>query len=147
MGTLFETQTLLSKSRNFIVDTELSLQEYTADLVSKLPEINDRKIKFVKRKNLVKYTDTDKVIKVNGQRLTLDQLEVTEIMPGKVSVAVTYSTPIFRPFLFLGTCLGMLCGLLPGVIVYFLFREPADEEVKKVMPALTRFEAIAVHQQ
>lgn len=143
MGTLFETQTLLSKAKNFTVDTELSIQEYTADLVSKLPEINDRKIKFVKRKNLVRYTDTDRVITVNGQKMTLDQLEVTEIMPGKLAVAVQYSTPKVRPFLFLATILGLCFGIIPGFVIYFMFREPADEEVKKVMPALTRFEAIA----
>ena len=141
MGTLFETGTLLHKARTVNVKTDLPLVEYADSIVALMPEMKKVRMKHIKRKNVVRAMD-DPTVKINGTKLKLTKLEFAEILPGTIAVSIEYSTPAFRPFLFLACLLGFLAGLIPGLVIWFIFREPADEEVKKVMPALSRFEAV-----
>ena len=95
-------------------------------------------------------------VNIKKERAEYNQLGLTKIGSTKVRVSITiqqilddiyliefeYSTRLFRPFLLIFSLLGLLFGLVPGLIIYFMFHESDASEVEKVTPALERFETL-----
>lgn len=116
--------------------------EFATALVAALPELSPRKLQFKKRNNSFVYSTNQDTVRIHGQKLHLEKLVISEVTPSVCTVTVAYETPLFRPFLFIAVCLGLLAGFVPGLIIYMIWKESDSDSVQKVLPALERFSII-----
>lgn len=141
-----DTGLSLKKSRIFRVNLQgtiyKSIEEFAAALIASLPELSPSKLQYHKVQKKVVYNTNQDTVRIHGQKLQLEKLLISEITLGTCTVEVAYETPLFRPFLFIFVCLGLLCGLMPGIIIYYIFKEPDSDSVQKVLPAQERFSII-----
>lgn len=114
-------------------------QRVMAALCKKLPELDENRFHFKKKKDCFEYEPMTKV-KIVGDKLIMDKLRILHIEDDQYQIHIEYRTKFFRPFLFLFTVLFLILGILPGIIIWLMFRETESAELKRVRPALIRFQ-------
>lgn len=128
------------RQRIFVIETskDRRIREFVDWLASRVPELRAKHFWVKEKKETASYGPGPKQ-RIGGHRVYIERLTIERTSPGIFQIDVQYARPTFRPFLFIFTLIGLCFGLVPGLIIYLVFRESEADQVKRVAPALSRF--------
>ena len=121
------------------IEGQMTLLDFAKWSVGLFPELKVDNLEEKKGKGVISYVSVKNVV-IDGRKYLMEKLEFSAATSRTFLITVGYVSPIFRPFLLLFSLLGLALGVVPGIIIYLIFRDWGEaERVKKL---LARFEAV-----
>ncbi|MDP7265030.1 MAG: hypothetical protein QGH39_05655 [Candidatus Thermoplasmatota archaeon] len=127
-----------SNSRRFVLETgtDVDIEKVIDKLKQTIPELGKYEFSINSKSRVFKLQH--KEFKLLGRILLLKDLKIKKISEGKYQVLVKYDLPERKAFFWM-VLFGLLLGIVPGLLIYFIGRRTPVRTAAVVSPALDRF--------
>ena len=125
-------------SREFVLETgtDVDIEKVIDKLKQTIPELGKYEFSINSKSRVFKLQH--KEFKLLGRILLLKDLKIKKISEGKYQVLVKYDLPERKAFFWM-VLFGLLLGIVPGLLIYFIGRRTPVRTAAVVSPALDRF--------
>jgi hypothetical protein len=135
------THDVHTNQRTFIVETSLpSLDAVVDALCLALPELERKHFTTDPSGSFTTFQSGSRVV-ISGKKLLVETLKVSRIASNKYQFEIAYNVKIGAFPIILGL-FGLLFGIIPGLIVFFIAFWLKSASSEEIQPVLDRFESI-----